>query len=207
MVAAVALGVLTLFRAVTPWMLLVFTFLMGIGAVMNDPAWQAITPDVISAPRHASAVALNSAGFNVARAVGPALGGIVVAAAGAGWSFLLERCFFFRRDFISLSMEASAPRRTSQAHGAGSHRGRISLCARRSAGTIGADSHRSLQLWRDFAACAVSGDLPAAWRARIRISADVFRTRRSRRSGGAAAACACGTRWTASWLALLSFLR
>src|SRR6478609_5779618 len=69
-VAAAALGVPTLFGAVNPWVLLVFTFLMGVGAVMNDPAWQAITPEVISAPRHASAVALNSAGFNAARAVG-----------------------------------------------------------------------------------------------------------------------------------------
>jgi MFS family permease len=94
-IAAVALGVLTLMNAVSPWMLLVFTFLMGVGAVMNDPAWQAITPDVVSSTQHASAVALNSAGFNVARAVGPALGGIVVAAAGAGWSFLLNALSFF----------------------------------------------------------------------------------------------------------------
>ena len=94
-VAAVALGILTLLGAVNPWMLLVFTFLMGVGAVMNDPAWQAITPDVVSPEQHASAVALNSAGFNVARAVGPALGGVVVAAAGAGWSFLLNAASFF----------------------------------------------------------------------------------------------------------------
>ena len=94
-IAAVALGVLTLANAVSPWMLLAFTFLMGVGAVMNDPAWQAITPDVVSPERHASAVALNSAGFNVARAVGPALGGLVVAAAGAGWSFLLNAASFF----------------------------------------------------------------------------------------------------------------
>jgi predicted MFS family arabinose efflux permease len=87
--------VLTLFGAVTPWVLLAFTFLMGMGAVMNDPAWQAITPDVVSAPRHAAAVALNSAGFNVARAVGPALGGMVVATAGSGWSFLLNAASFF----------------------------------------------------------------------------------------------------------------
>jgi len=92
--AAAALGILTLIHAVSPWMLLTFTFLMGFGAVMNDPAWQAITPDVVSPARHASAVALNSAGFNVARAVGPALGGIVVAAAGAGWSFLLNAASF-----------------------------------------------------------------------------------------------------------------
>lgn len=94
-VAAVALGALTLLHAVSPWMLLAFTFLMGVGAVMNDPAWQAITPEVISPARHASAVALNSAGFNVARAVGPALGGIVVATAGSGWSFLLNAASFF----------------------------------------------------------------------------------------------------------------
>jgi len=93
--AAAALGVLTLFGAVRPWALLVFTFLMGLGAVMNDPAWQAITPEVVSTQRHASAVALNSAGFNVARAVGPAIGGIVVAAAGSGWSFLLNAASFF----------------------------------------------------------------------------------------------------------------
>jgi MFS family permease len=94
-VAAAALGVLTLLHAVNPWMLLVFTFLMGLGAVMNDPAWQAITPEVVSPAQHASAVALNSAGFNVARAVGPALGGIVVAATGSGWSFLLNAASFF----------------------------------------------------------------------------------------------------------------
>jgi MFS family permease len=94
-VAAAALGVLTLFHAANPWMLLAFTFLLGVGAVMNDPAWQAITPEVISPAQHASAVALNSAGFNVARAVGPALGGIDVATAGSGWSFLLNAASFF----------------------------------------------------------------------------------------------------------------
>src|SRR6202521_3189206 len=94
-VAAAALGVLTLLHAVNPWVLLMFTFLLGLGAVMNDPAWQAITPDVVPAKQHASAVALNSAGFNVARAVGPALGGLIVAAAGSGWSFLLNAASFF----------------------------------------------------------------------------------------------------------------
>ena len=94
-VAAAALGGLTLWHVVSPWTLLVFTFFLGLGAVMNDPAWQAITSEVVSPPRHASAVALNSAGFNVARAMGPALGGIVVAAAGSGWSFLLNAASFF----------------------------------------------------------------------------------------------------------------
>ena len=89
------LGVLTLLNVVTPWILLLFTFVLGIGAVMNDPAWQAITPEIVSREQHASAVALNSAGFNVARAVGPAVGGLIVAAAGCGTTFLLNALSFF----------------------------------------------------------------------------------------------------------------
>src|SRR5205807_3512374 len=96
MVAASAvLGILTLLKVVTPWTLLAFTFLLGLGAVTNDPAWQAITPEIVCAENHAPAVALNSVGFNVARAVGPAIGGLVVAAAGSGWSFLLNAASFF----------------------------------------------------------------------------------------------------------------
>lgn len=92
--AALALGALTLAGWVTPWVLLAFTFLLGFGSVMNDPCWQAITPEVVSQERFASAVALNSAGFNVARAVGPALGGLVVAAAGSGTAFILNALSF-----------------------------------------------------------------------------------------------------------------
>jgi MFS family permease len=94
-VAAAALGIMSLTRTVTPWVLLGFTFLLGIGAVMNDPAWQAITPEVVSPSQHAPAVALNSVGFNVARSVGPALGGMVIAVAGSGVAFLLNAASFF----------------------------------------------------------------------------------------------------------------
>jgi len=93
--AAGLLGIFTLLGYITPWLLLMFTFVLGLGAVMNDPAWQAITPEIISAQRHTPAVALNSVGFNVARAVGPALGGFVVAAAGSGIAFLLNAATFF----------------------------------------------------------------------------------------------------------------
>src|SRR5262249_27466756 len=46
-VAAAILGILAIRNAVTPSMLLFFTFLLGLGAVMNDPAWQAITPEIV----------------------------------------------------------------------------------------------------------------------------------------------------------------
>jgi predicted MFS family arabinose efflux permease len=98
--AATVLGVMTLTRTVTPQILLVFTFLLGVGAVMNDPAWQSLTPDLVPPAKLAAAVALNSAGFNIARAVGPALGGLVIAAmgsgtSGSGWAFLLNAVSFF----------------------------------------------------------------------------------------------------------------
>src|ERR1700747_8091 len=94
-VASGTLGPRTLLHVVTPWILLAFPFLLGLGAVMNDPAWQAITPELVPAEQHAAAVAMNSAGFNVARAIGPALGGMVIAAAGSGTAFLLNALSFF----------------------------------------------------------------------------------------------------------------
>ncbi|MFB2919130.1 MULTISPECIES: MFS transporter [Aerosakkonema] len=94
LVAALLLGVLTLFHAITPWLLLALTFALGLGAAMNAPAWQAIVPELVSRPQLPTAITLNGVGFNVARAVGPALGGIVVAAAGAGVVFLLNAASF-----------------------------------------------------------------------------------------------------------------
>jgi MFS family permease len=93
--AAGLLGIFTLLGYTTPWILLLFTFVLGLGAVMNDPAWQAITPEIVSARGHAPAVALNSVGFNVARALGPALGGLVIAATSSGVAFLLNAASFF----------------------------------------------------------------------------------------------------------------
>ena len=94
-IASASLGLMTLTHNITPQTLLLFTFLLGLGSVMNDPAWQAITPEVVSRENHSAAVALNSAGFNVARAVGPALAGFVIAVGGSGTVFLLNALSFF----------------------------------------------------------------------------------------------------------------
>ena len=93
--AAAVLGILTVTGAVTPKLLLTFTFLLGAGAVMNEPAWQSLMPDLVAKSKLSSAVALNSAGFNIARAAGPALGGLVIATAGSGTAFLLNAVSFF----------------------------------------------------------------------------------------------------------------
>ena len=99
-ISAAALGVLTLAGLVTPWLLLLFTFVIGLGYVMNDPPWQAITPEIVSPRNFAQAVALNSVGFNVARAVGPALGGLLVMPFGPGLAFLVNAACFFGVIFV-----------------------------------------------------------------------------------------------------------
>src|SRR5690349_6974398 len=96
MLATVAgLSVLTFSGIISPWTLLALTFLLNIGAAMNNPAWQAIVPELVPRSELPEAIALNSAGFNLARAVGPALGGLAVAvfhsiATGAGMVFLFN---------------------------------------------------------------------------------------------------------------------
>jgi len=74
----------------TPWLLLSFTFLIGCGAALNGPAWQASVGDMVPRAELPAAVALNSMGFNLARSVGPALGGLIVAAAGAAAAFAVN---------------------------------------------------------------------------------------------------------------------
>lgn len=72
----------------TPWLLLAFTFLIGCATAVNGPAWQASVGDMVPRAILPSAVAMNSMGFNLARSLGPAIGGIIVAAAGAAAAFL-----------------------------------------------------------------------------------------------------------------------
>jgi MFS family permease/quinol monooxygenase YgiN len=93
-VAAGAMGVLALMGQMTPGRLLSLTFLLGIGTAMSNPAWQAITPELVPASELPSAIALSGAGINIARAIGPALGGFIVAASGPWAVFLLNAISF-----------------------------------------------------------------------------------------------------------------
>ncbi|MFL5805623.1 MAG: MFS transporter [Roseiflexaceae bacterium] len=94
LLAALVLGVLTLAGLASAWILLVFTFLIGLGTALTSPAWNAIIPEIVERQELPAAVALNSTGYHVAQAVGPALGGFVVAAAGAAAAFLLNAASF-----------------------------------------------------------------------------------------------------------------
>ncbi|MBL8499507.1 MAG: MFS transporter [Nitrosomonas sp.] len=82
-------AVLSLFTAllwtgsVTAWTLLLFTFIIGAGSAFAMPAWQAIVPRLVPRDTLSSAIVLNGVSMNIARAIGPALGGFILAAAGA----------------------------------------------------------------------------------------------------------------------------
>jgi predicted MFS family arabinose efflux permease len=90
LLCAVVLAVLTVLQVITPWLLLGLTFALGIGSVINAPTWSSIVPEVVSRPQVPTAISMNSAGYNTSRAIGPALGGFVVAAAGPAATFLLN---------------------------------------------------------------------------------------------------------------------
>ena len=92
--AAAGLGILTVLHLTSPLLLLTFTFLLGFGNTLSGPAWNAIVPELVPRAEVGAAVSINSVGYNVARAVGPALGGLVVAAAGSGAVFLLNAASF-----------------------------------------------------------------------------------------------------------------
>jgi MFS family permease len=105
LVAVALLSLLTFLNIVSPWALLSLTFLLSVGTAMNSPAWQAIVPELVSREQLPEAVSLNSAGFNLARALGPALGGLTVAAfvhanTGAASTFLLNSLSFVGVIFV-----------------------------------------------------------------------------------------------------------
>ncbi len=85
--AAATMAVVTFLDAMTPGLLLTLGLVIGTGLALNLPSWQALVPDLVPRGLVASAVALNSAAFNAARAVGPAIGGALLALYGAEAGF------------------------------------------------------------------------------------------------------------------------
>jgi len=94
LVGAALLGVLTVTHHMTPWRLIGLSFVMGIGAAFDSPVWQAIVSEIVPRKELPAAVTLGGLSFNLARAAGPAMGGLVVAAAGPFAVFLLNAVTF-----------------------------------------------------------------------------------------------------------------
>ena len=91
---AALLGILTLAGRTTPWSLLILTFALGLGGALTAPAFAATIPELVEPEQMPQAVTLNSIQFNVARALGPAAAGAVLAWGGPGAAFLVNALSF-----------------------------------------------------------------------------------------------------------------
>lgn len=97
---SVILTIVAYFGLITPWTLLAFTFLIGCGTALNNPSWQASVGDMVPREDLPGAVSLNSMGFNITRSIGPAIGGMIVAAAGGVAAFAINALSYFPLVFV-----------------------------------------------------------------------------------------------------------
>ena len=87
---SLVLAALGFMGLLSPWLLLTFTFLIGCGTALFNPSWQASMGDIVPRQDLPGAVTLNAMSFNMMRSVGPAVGGLIVATAGAAAAFTVN---------------------------------------------------------------------------------------------------------------------
>jgi MFS family permease len=93
-ITGATLAALTFAGEMSPALLLMFTFVIGSGSVFITPAYQSLVPELVPRKDVASAVQLNSLNINIARAVGPAIAGILIAHFGVGADFAINAATF-----------------------------------------------------------------------------------------------------------------
>jgi len=91
---AAVLAVTTISGVITPWLLLLLTFSLSMGDAIEAPTWRAILPELVNRDDLSAALALNGIEFNLARAVGPGLAGLIIAATGVAVAFTLNALSF-----------------------------------------------------------------------------------------------------------------
>jgi MFS family permease len=111
----VVLAALTFAGRVSPWGLLVFTFLISAGDAIEAPSWRAVLPELVPPAELAAASALNGIEFNLARAVGPAAAGALIAVAGVGPAFALNAASFAGVILVVARWRRPTVRRTAPA--------------------------------------------------------------------------------------------
>ena len=111
-VMSAGLALVAWFGAITPWILLAFTFLIGMGQALYNPPWQASMGDLVPREDLPQAVTLNSVGFNLMRSVGPAAGGLIVAAWGAAMGFMVNAFSYIPLLIAMLRWKPDYPPRT-----------------------------------------------------------------------------------------------
>jgi predicted MFS family arabinose efflux permease len=112
-VVAIVLTGVTFAGWLSPVLLLILTFALSAGDAMESPAWRAVLPELVAPEDLAASAALNGIEFNFARAIGPALGGIVVAVANAGTAFLANAVSFLGVIFVVARWKRPVRKRTT----------------------------------------------------------------------------------------------
>jgi MFS family permease len=108
-IVAAVMGAMALMGLMTPGRLLSLAFLLGIGSAVSNPAWQAITPELVPAEDLPAALSLSGVSINIARAIGPAVGGLIVAAFGS-WAVFFLNAGSFLAIFLAVYRWQPAPR-------------------------------------------------------------------------------------------------
>jgi predicted MFS family arabinose efflux permease len=109
-VTSTLFAVLVWLHLITPWSLLALSFVVAVANAATAPAWQAVVPRLVPKPELPSAIAANSVGINVSRAVGPALGGLLVVAFGITAPFWVNA--FSNLGVIAALIRWRSPRRS-----------------------------------------------------------------------------------------------
>ncbi|MCX7864605.1 MAG: MFS transporter [Novosphingobium sp.] len=102
MTVSTMLACLTYLGLITPFLLLAFTLTVGIGTALNSPAWQASVRQQVDRRELPQAIALNSIAFNIARSVGPALGGLLISIWDVSLAFAINAISYFAFIFVLL---------------------------------------------------------------------------------------------------------
>src|ERR1700736_6199934 len=110
---ALLLAVLTIGGHMSPWLLLVLTFALSAGDAFETPTWRAVLPELVGKEDLAAASALNGIEFNFARAVGPALAGVLIATVGIGAAFVVNVASFIGVIWVIARWKPSARKRTT----------------------------------------------------------------------------------------------
>ena len=100
LVTSAVLSIMTWAGLITPFVLLAFTFTVGIGTALNAPAWQASVRQQVDPREIPQAITLNSISFNIARSVGPALGGILISLWDVSLAFAINAASYLALIFV-----------------------------------------------------------------------------------------------------------
>jgi len=112
---AVALAILVIVGFISPWLLLALTFALSAGDALETPTWRAVLPELVAKEDLEAASALNGIEFNLARALGPGLAGVLIASFGIGTAFVVNAASFIGVIFVVARWKRPHRKRTAPA--------------------------------------------------------------------------------------------